>query len=286
MDYFKRFPVIDYKGDLARNIMARVKLSNSTLNDPTQFQPYVVDGPDRADMLAADYYDDPKYAWLVWLSNQTIDPYYQLPLSESALSDLISSKYGSTEKAIDTILFYRTNWATVPSEISVETFNNIGANKKYYQPVLDVYLQPAKYVRKRETLTISTNGIAQISSSNIGDLLEGEPLVYGSKIIGNVVAWNTSNCTFQHLNLSDQDIAQSPGRPVTGKWSGTTFTIDIIEIIHRTIQPAEFQFWEQVNAYEYEVELNQKRSEIKFLDNRLKVTAASGLSTKLKNFDV
>jgi hypothetical protein len=74
--YFRRFPKINYNNQEVVNILTRVKILDTVKNNATIFLPYTVEEGERPDMVANFYYDDPKYDWLVLLSNQIIDPYY------------------------------------------------------------------------------------------------------------------------------------------------------------------------------------------------------------------
>jgi len=91
--FFKKFPVINYNGSPAVNLMARVNMSKLSLNNKQAYYTYVMPQGERPDNVSYDYYKDPDYVWLLGLSNQVIDPYYDFPISPDDLNKLIVKKY-------------------------------------------------------------------------------------------------------------------------------------------------------------------------------------------------
>lgn len=92
-DYFAQFPTLNYKGNVVRNIMLRVKILEGVENDPYAYLPYTVKEGERPEDIAYYYYGSVEYLWLVFLSNKVIDPYFEWPLSESDLFASIAKKY-------------------------------------------------------------------------------------------------------------------------------------------------------------------------------------------------
>ena len=67
MNYFNKLPTIIYDGQLAKNLLARAKLSDSTRNNKLTFQRYTINELDRVDVLSNYYYDNPGYSWFCLL---------------------------------------------------------------------------------------------------------------------------------------------------------------------------------------------------------------------------
>ena len=67
--YFADFPVIEYGGKVARDIMARPKIKDQIMNSPASFYDYVIEDGQRPDQIAYLYYDDPQLVWLIFLAN-------------------------------------------------------------------------------------------------------------------------------------------------------------------------------------------------------------------------
>lgn len=91
--YFSNFPKIKYGDHVVRNIMLRVKILDKVKHDPYAYLPYTIKEGERAEDIAYYYYGSTEYVWLVWLSNKTIDPYFEWPLSESEFFAFIAKKY-------------------------------------------------------------------------------------------------------------------------------------------------------------------------------------------------
>ena len=79
--YFKNFPTISYGDALVTNIIARAKLDSTVRNKASVFFPYTVRDGERPDIIAGNYYEDPNFAWLIYLANEMLDPYFEWPLT-------------------------------------------------------------------------------------------------------------------------------------------------------------------------------------------------------------
>ncbi len=98
--FFKSFPIIEYNHIRSRHIMLRSDLSSKALEKYGVFYSYYVHDHERPDTIAHDYYGDSRFMWLVLLSNDILDPYFDWPLSEADLHAFIAKKYGSLEAAM------------------------------------------------------------------------------------------------------------------------------------------------------------------------------------------
>src|ERR1022692_1263615 len=79
--YFTLFPQITYANSVTIDLSKRVGLFNSKLG-PNYYAPYQVQPGVRADILANQIYGDPNVDWLLYLSNNIVDPYYGWTLSD------------------------------------------------------------------------------------------------------------------------------------------------------------------------------------------------------------
>jgi hypothetical protein len=102
--YFINFPKVKY--ELANSSFSTTKVvSNITLktalqktlpqNDPSLYQRYLVKENERAEDIAEFYYGNVNLVWLVYFSNQIIDPYTQWPKSSSDFNKYFVKKYAS-----------------------------------------------------------------------------------------------------------------------------------------------------------------------------------------------
>jgi hypothetical protein len=92
-EYFDKFPDISYNNVLVKDITRRVNFLKETANNPYVFLPYTIKEGERAEDIAYHYYGDTNYAWLVYLSNNIIDPYNEWPMDAYTFNEYLISKY-------------------------------------------------------------------------------------------------------------------------------------------------------------------------------------------------
>lgn len=96
MAYFKNFPKIQYDDVTVRNILLKSALVSEVFNSTDAFYPYIIKDGYRADLVANEFYGDPKYDWIVYFSNKVVDPYYEWPLSTRDFRSYLEKKYDTT----------------------------------------------------------------------------------------------------------------------------------------------------------------------------------------------
>ena len=101
MPYFNRFPmmVYDVKGDknykLLPDILRRVKLRSGIRTGAFLFDNYdVVDG-ERPEDVAFKYFGDAELHWVILMTNNVTDRYYQWPLTQPQFQEYLTDKYGA-----------------------------------------------------------------------------------------------------------------------------------------------------------------------------------------------
>jgi hypothetical protein len=271
MNYFNKLPPISYNNSIAVNILSRAKLSDNTKGDSRVFLPYTLEDGDRVDMLSRAYYGDPGYTWLVWMSNEVIDPYYDMALSDYDVMELIKIKYGSIELAQRKIAFYRTNGDTNPrltDEISAAEFNNLVLGRqKYWSPMLDYLLNVKGYERNKDPQIINTNRIAAATISMVnGQFKLGEEIQRNGTNYGFATYVSTTDITLQHM--TGEFIV---GTTVSGKETGATATvISCNNSVSVTPAHTDNAYWDAVSFFDYEIEENQKKREVLLVDSRYK----------------
>jgi hypothetical protein len=273
MNYFDKLPTITYANNLVKNIMSRSRLSDSIKSNQTAFYPYTMDADDRIDTLSNLYYENPGYTWLIWLTNDVIDPYFDLTLNDDDFNDHITSKYGSYDLAARKIKVYRNNWYdNIDVSITPTQFNSLAnGTQKYYEPILDNVLNVARYVRKRHDDIIATNKIQSIAISSVTGTFE----------VGEEVQTNGTNYAFvTHVSntaLTVQHITGTLSGTITGQESGATATVGTITTILQPISAVDAPFWSPVTFLEYEQDLNEAKKVIKLLDVRYASQAVNDL---------
>lgn len=278
MNYFNKFPTISYDGKLAKNLLTRVKVSDSTKNSRQLYLPYTLSEYDRADVISKQYYDEAGYSWLVWYSNDMVDPYYDMPLSDDELYNLIVEKYGSLELANRKIYYYNTNWYNDDARITPSAYDSLpGSSKKYWNPVVNNFEEePIAYIRKKEDQILSTNKILSLTITTSNTFTVGEEIRIDVNNYAFVTKSNTTNITCQHVvGVITANSTYTP--TITGQESGTTAVITSVdrgpqnsqnEYLWETLAARDVLYWEPITFFQYEFDLNQKKREIFLIDNR------------------
>ena len=95
MSYFSKFSKTIFLDQTIVNLVASIGLHKLINDKMFTFYNYHIQGDERPDHVAFNYYDDSSYAWLVLLANNILDPYWDWPLSGKLFFDFIKKKYGS-----------------------------------------------------------------------------------------------------------------------------------------------------------------------------------------------
>ena len=98
MKYFNTLPYVtqkDINGNdiLVNNLVTRAYFLPSLLKNVTVFYDYDIREEDTAENIAYKYYNDPYRYWLLFYSNNTVDPQEMWPLSYHTFNKFIISKY-------------------------------------------------------------------------------------------------------------------------------------------------------------------------------------------------
>jgi hypothetical protein len=101
MSYFNQFPLMAYdvKGDknykLLPNILRRVKLRSGIRSGAFLFDNYDVKDGERPEDIAFKWFGDAEYHWVILMTNNVTDRYYQWPLSQPQFAEHLTDKYGA-----------------------------------------------------------------------------------------------------------------------------------------------------------------------------------------------
>lgn len=256
--YFDKFPLVDYNGVPAKNILVKVDFSEETKRDIYSSFDYVLeDTGTRPDFLSHAYYNSSRYDWLVYLTNGTIDPYHDFHMMEQNFDSYIKEKYNTIYGANEKILFYRNNWAPDQSIISEILYESMTmAIKKYYKPVLNNTNQIIGYSRRQDDWIRSTNKIIELT-------IDSDATLYSNEQIIKQTSSNTTATVIQ--SDSDKLIVQH----VSGNFSlgvlDDASSITAINVLSQIIPDEEAPFWAPVSAYDYEVENNSLKRYISLI---------------------
>ncbi|NDB30513.1 hypothetical protein EB151_13320, partial [archaeon] len=237
--YFNFFPSTSYANNIVTNIIAKVKFDQSVQENLAIFYPYTIIQGERADQIAARVYDDPTLDWIIYMSNNITDPYYDWPLSQEQFNQYILAKYGSIPKA-EEIAFYKNNYESDDTLLSPSSFQSLATSiKKYYSPIIGFNDNIVSYQRKPIDTVLETNIVISLNVSSNSGFVVGEKITQNSnsgyityigsnKLIINKVTGSISNNT------------------ITGLTSNSTTTVTGSTILNQPIPAAEVSFYSPV----------------------------------------
>jgi hypothetical protein len=144
--YFNKFPLMAY--DMKNNgnykllpdIMRRVKLRSGIAAGRFLFDNYNVITGDKPEDIAFKYYGDAEYHWVILLTNNITDRFYQWPLTQPQFDAFLTDKYGSgNEDAIHHYELAQTSGATTSRddthmlEVNSDTVDATSISNRQYE---------------------------------------------------------------------------------------------------------------------------------------------------------
>lgn len=109
MAYFNRLPNIEYEEKpfvfpfsekeyvLAKNFFRRFKITESSYNFQNFFSEYTLTDEDRLDYVSYKFYNTSEFDWVILLSNNIINSYFDLPVKEVDLYEMVVKAYGNPD---------------------------------------------------------------------------------------------------------------------------------------------------------------------------------------------
>lgn len=158
--YFKNFPLITYNDKLLRNIILKSAFIGELNLGDTAFYTYEVKDGERPTTVAFNYYDSIDFVWLVFLSNQITDPYFEWPLSSQELDAHIAKKYGSIEAAQQTIVEYKESEYDIVTLDTFEFYQMNGIATNNLTPVY-AYDKEVQLNEQKRQIQLIPNTFAQ-----------------------------------------------------------------------------------------------------------------------------
>ena len=103
MSYFSKFPLMTYdiKGDKVRklmpNILRRVKLRASIKSGGMLFDKYDVKEGEKPEDVAFKWFGDPELHWVILMTNNVTDRYYDWPMNQAQFAEYLDDKYSNPD---------------------------------------------------------------------------------------------------------------------------------------------------------------------------------------------
>lgn len=288
--YFDKFPVISYNNTNAVDITKRIVFLNDVMKNPYLFYPYEISADERADQFSFRYYEDQYKSWVVYLSNQIVDPYYEWYMEDSIFNDFVKKKYGDLELAALKIKHYECNWQN-DKPISVSEFNSLLINlKRYWEPNFEGSNRIINYKRKKIDQIFNTNKMikydvvdsSKFKKEEICSITSTNPAISGrgqiSAIVGNIIYLHhvSGSSIFPLIGGSN------PTYYLNGRESKATTTITKTTLIQNNLLPEEEIYWSPVSYYQFELNKNAFNKTIKVLDRTYAKQVADNLESIMK----
>lgn len=106
MSYFEYFPLTPYDLTkpgatepnivIVKDIVRRVKLNSRVADNAFSYDLYDIQEGERPDILAHQFYNSPKFAWVLLVTNEIYDVYEDWPRTERELRNMINKKYSGS----------------------------------------------------------------------------------------------------------------------------------------------------------------------------------------------
>jgi len=106
MSYFSKFPKLAYdiKGDKVRkllpDILRRVKLRSKIKSGGMLFDKYDVKEGEKPEDIAFKWFGDAELHWVILMTNDVTDRYYDWPLNHAQFAEFLTDKYGDNVDAV------------------------------------------------------------------------------------------------------------------------------------------------------------------------------------------
>ena len=288
--FFKKFPTISYSNTVCRDITKRVVINNDIKTNIDLYYPIEIEAGFRPDQLTEAAYQDEELDWMIYLTNNIVDPYYEWYIGEIDFNDFIVTKYGSSANAQEQIRFYRNNWYEDDNQITPETYETVIdlAWRKYYEPVFTPTNHIYSYRRKKEDWVVNTNRILQynvtLANSEVG--FANDEIVdikYSGEIVGGGTCIVSNSTTLIIHHVSGNTSANTTAtKDIIGETSGANGTANALTVLSENFTEEEGRFWSNVSFYDVELELWESRKTVEVINSDLITNITEDVYNKLR----
>ena len=148
MSYFNKFPLLAYdiKGDKVRkllpDILKRVKLKSVIKSGGMIFERYDVKDGEKPEDIAFKWLGDAELHWIILMTNNVTDRYYDWPMNQVQFAEFLTDKYGDNVDAVHHYEVTKDSGRTTsqgPSdyshlvEVNSDTDNAISISNRQYE---------------------------------------------------------------------------------------------------------------------------------------------------------
>ena len=152
MSFFSRFPLLAYDIKNTENykvlpdILRRVKLRTAVKGSTLLFDAYDVKDGERPEDIAFKWFGDAELHWVILMTNNVTDRYYQWPMTQPQFQAFLEDKYSNPD-AIHHYEIPKSSGVLTPQgpddyshlvEVNSDTFNaSIISNREYEERIQD-----------------------------------------------------------------------------------------------------------------------------------------------------
>lgn len=282
--YFRKFPITIYNDVPALNICRRVDFNNKVKDFFTAFYSFNTQTGEKIETISHDYYGDVDLDWLIYHTNDIVDPYHDVGLDYDDFENTIKKKYGSIRLAKLKTAVYRNNYRGDESVLSTDGYAALdGDRKKYWSPQFGP-TGLVGYTRNTDEMYASTNRIMSFSFTSTvsktftkGEIIKDTADRYSA----TVASANTSYVTFQHIE-GGWDAGSNFS--VTGDESKVTieFNYTTRKVLQDVIPIDEQVYFSKYSFYDLEDDANEARRNIFLIEDSYTETINQQLDELMK----
>jgi hypothetical protein len=286
--YFAKFPLISYANNAAVNIVERAKITDNVFNNPYVWYKYDIRNFERPDQIADFYYNDEFMDWLLYLSNQIVDPYYEWYMSDDVFFAYIVKKYNLVTTNNITLLqnkvhSYINNWYN-GEKISISDYNALPTSQhRYWQPTYTQNDVINGYIRNKVDWQLKTNAIVSYAVNTDAKFIANEIVFinFDANNVGKaqVLQSNSSYVTVNHVSGHIYN-TPSGSSYIYGTESAANVVFTSVVSIANNIISGEERYWDALMIYDMERAANESKKSIKVLDRTYSMQVSKTL-TKL-----
>lgn len=86
-----RFPFSESEYIVAKNFFRRFKIDEDKFSYSVFFKKYAIQDGDRIELISEKIYGTPYFDWVIMITNNIINPYFDWPLAEWEIRDLVEN---------------------------------------------------------------------------------------------------------------------------------------------------------------------------------------------------
>ena len=195
--YFRKVPNLDYPSlannrtsaydfQTVKNLFKRAVIRDDIFNEITTFTKYSVEGDERPDQVAANFYGDSALDWVILTTNNIVHVRDEWPMGNSDFLNYLNSKYTETELSnihhYETKVIKDTNGSLiqegglrVPENHSI-TFLDNGTLRTESQLTSFTFLQHETDLNdKKRNINVLKPEFLGIFLENVAEIMEYKP---------------------------------------------------------------------------------------------------------------